>query len=53
MFGDVAVAIHPDHPLYSRFIGSNVINPISKKIIPVIADSRVKIDFGTGYDLFE
>lgn len=48
VFGDVAVAIHPDDDRYSRFIGQNVFHPIRKTVIPIIADSSVKRDFGTG-----
>jgi valyl-tRNA synthetase len=48
MFGDVAIAVHPDHSIYSKFIGKNVINPLNGNVLPVIKDSRVKLDFGTG-----
>ncbi len=48
MFGDVAVAVHPDDTRYSALIGSNVILPLANKPIPIIADSYVDMSFGTG-----
>lgn len=48
MLGDVAVAVHPDDPRYSEFIGKKVILPITNRLIPVIADKRVDPKFGTG-----
>ncbi|XP_072756562.1 valine--tRNA ligase, mitochondrial isoform X2 [Anoplolepis gracilipes] len=48
IFGDVAIAVHPDDERYSKYIGRQVLHPIKETIIPVIADSSVKRDFGTG-----
>jgi len=48
MLGDVAVAVHPDDPRYAEYIGKEVILPITNKLIPVIADKRVEMKFGTG-----
>ena len=48
MLGDTAVAVHPDDERYASFIGKNVILPIVNKEIPVVADSYVEMDFGTG-----
>ncbi|MDO4281054.1 MAG: valine--tRNA ligase [Peptococcaceae bacterium] len=48
MFGDTAVAVHPDDERYKDFIGKNVILPIINKPIPVIADEYVEMEFGTG-----
>ena len=48
MLGDVAVAVHPDDKRYSHLVGKNVILPIVNKAIPVIADTYVESDFGTG-----
>lgn len=48
MFGDTAVAVHPDDERYKQFIGKNVILPIIEKPIPVIADAYVDPEFGTG-----
>jgi len=48
MFGDVAIAVNPDDPINHQFIGKSVLNPINGKPLPVVGDSRVKLDFGTG-----
>ena len=48
IFADTAVAVYSNHPKYKQFVGKNVINPLTKKAIPVIEDSRVEKDFGTG-----
>lgn len=52
IFGDVAIAVHPDDEKYSRYIGRQVLHPIKKMFIPIIADSSVKRDFGTGKERF-
>ena len=46
--GDTAVAVHPDDPRYTHFIGKKVVVPILGRLIPVIADDYVEKDFGTG-----
>ncbi len=48
MLGDTAVAVHPDDERYQSLIGKNVILPIVNKEIPIIADTYVEMDFGTG-----
>ena len=48
MFGDTAVAVHPEDERFKAFIGKNVILPIVNKAIPVIADDYVEREFGTG-----
>lgn len=48
MFGDVAVAVHPEDARYKQFIGQNVVLPLTGRQIPVIADEIVEADFGTG-----
>jgi len=48
IFGDTAVAVHPDDPRYKDFVGHKVIMPITGKEIPVIADNYVDRAFGTG-----
>ena len=48
MFGDVAVAVHPDDERYQAFIGKTVKLPLTNIEIPVIADTYVEKDFGTG-----
>ncbi len=48
MLGDTAVAVHPDDERYAAYVGKNVILPLMDKEIPVVADSYVEMDFGTG-----
>jgi len=48
LFGDTAVAVHPDDKRYQEFIGKKVILPLVDKEIPVIADEMVDPKFGTG-----
>ncbi len=48
MLGDTAVAVHPDDERYEHLIGATVILPIVNKEIPVIADTYVEKEFGTG-----
>lgn len=48
LFGDVAVAVHPEDERYKKFIGKNVIVPLQERVIPIIADEYVDKDFGTG-----
>ncbi len=48
MLGDTAVAVHPEDERYANLVGKNVVLPIVNKEIPVIADTYVEMDFGTG-----
>ncbi|MCI1931472.1 MAG: valine--tRNA ligase [Clostridia bacterium] len=48
MLGDTAVAVHPDDERYKDLVGKKAILPIVNKEIPIIADSYVDRDFGTG-----
>jgi len=48
MLGDVAVAVHPDDPRYQHLIGKQVQLPLCDRTIPIIADSYVDKEFGTG-----
>ncbi len=48
MFGDVAVAVHPEDPRYRKFVSRRVALPLTARTIPVIADSGVERDFGSG-----
>lgn len=47
-FGDTAVMVNPEDFRYSHLIGKKVILPLLNKAIPVIADSHVDMEFGTG-----
>ena len=48
MLGDTAVAVHPEDERYADIVGKNVILPIINKPIPVVADTYVEKEFGTG-----
>ena len=48
LFGDVAVAVHPDDERYKDYIGAHVVLPLTGREIPVIADEYVDKDYGTG-----
>ncbi|HVB07885.1 MAG TPA: valine--tRNA ligase [Candidatus Acidoferrales bacterium] len=48
MLGDTAVAVHPDDERYKHLVGKSVILPLMNREIPIIADSYVDREFGTG-----
>ena len=48
MLGDTAVAVHPEDERYRAFVGKTVTLPLVGREIPVVADSYVEQDFGTG-----
>ncbi len=48
VFGDVAVAVHPDDERYRDAIGRFVIVPLAHRRVPVIADAAVDPAFGAG-----
>lgn len=48
MFSDVAIAVNPDDETMKKYIGKNVIHPLSKKVLPIIGDRYIEIGKGTG-----
>lgn len=48
LFGDTAVAVHPDDKRHAKHIGKTVKLPLTDREIPVIGDEFVEIEFGTG-----
>jgi valyl-tRNA synthetase len=48
MLGDTGVAVHPDDPRYQHLIGTRIELPLVGRMIPVIADTHVDPEFGTG-----
>src|SRR5205085_9627173 len=48
ILADVAVAVNPNDPRYREAIGKEVVVPVVGRRVPVIADERVEIDFGSG-----
>ena len=48
MLGDTAVAIHPEDERYAHLIGKSVMLPLMDRVIPVVTDTYVDREFGTG-----
>ncbi len=48
LLGDQALAVHPKDKRYKKLIGRTVILPIVNKEIPIIGDTMVDMEFGTG-----
>ncbi len=48
LFGDTAVAVHPNDERYKKYIGKTVLLPVTNREIPVVADEYVEMDFGSG-----
>ena len=48
MLGDTAVAVHPEDERYRHLVGKKVMLPVMNREIPIIADSFVDREFGTG-----
>ena len=48
MLGDTAIAVHPEDERYADLVGKMVLLPIVNREIPIVADSYVDKEFGTG-----
>lgn len=48
MLGDTAVAVHPSDPRYKHLHGKYVQHPFCDRKLPIICDSFVEKEFGTG-----
>ncbi len=48
ILGDTAVCVHPDDPRFSHLAGARVWVPMAKRLVPVIFDTYVDMEFGTG-----
>ncbi|HXF44897.1 MAG TPA: valine--tRNA ligase [Burkholderiaceae bacterium] len=48
MLGDTAVMVHPDDERYRHLVGKSVRLPLAERAIPIVADSVVDREFGTG-----
>ncbi|MCM2308324.1 MAG: valine--tRNA ligase [Sulfuritalea sp.] len=48
MLGDVALMVHPEDERYAHLVGKHVVLPLCGREIPIIADSYVDKEFGTG-----
>ncbi|XP_038141847.1 valine--tRNA ligase, mitochondrial isoform X1 [Cyprinodon tularosa] len=48
MLGDVAIAVHPDDPRYQALHGRRCRHPFTNRLLPIITDSVVDMELGTG-----
>ena len=48
LLGDTAIAVNPEDERYKDYVGKTVTLPIVGREIPVVADSYVDMEFGTG-----
>ncbi|MCB2216073.1 valine--tRNA ligase [Desulfofustis glycolicus] len=48
MLGDTGVAVNPNDPRYAGLAGKQVELPLTGRVIPVVFDEHVQMDFGTG-----
>ncbi|KAG7225370.1 hypothetical protein INR49_027359 [Caranx melampygus] len=48
MLGDVAIAVHPDDPRYQAVHGKLCRHPFTDRLLPIITDSMVNMELGTG-----
>ncbi len=48
LLGDTAVAVNPNDERYAYLIGKTITLPITKRVVPIVADDYVDIEFGTG-----
>lgn len=48
ILGDTAVCVNPNDERFQHLIGKNVIVPICNRVVPIIADDYVDMEFGTG-----
>ena len=48
MLGDSAVAVNPEDERFRHLVGKKVRLPLTDRVIPIIADSYVSMEFGTG-----
>jgi len=49
IFGDIAVCINPNDPKAAHMKGKKVIVPIANRVVPIIEDDYVDMEFGTGF----
>ncbi len=48
MLGDTGVAVHPDDPRYTKFIGKNCVLPLVGRTMPIVADDYADPEKGSG-----
>jgi valyl-tRNA synthetase len=48
MLGDTALAVHPDDKRYSNLVGKQALLPLAERLLPIVADTYVDMEFGSG-----
>ncbi len=48
MYGDTALMVHPDDERFTEYVGKKAYIPGTKTLVPIITDSYVDMEFGTG-----
>jgi valyl-tRNA synthetase len=48
LMGDTAIAVHPEDERFTHLHGKKVVVPIVNREVPIITDSYVDMEFGTG-----
>lgn len=48
MLGDTAVAVNPNDERYNKLVGKELKLPLTDRVIPIVADDYVDMEFGTG-----
>ena len=48
LLGDTAVAVHPKDERYRQLVGKQLRLPLTDRLIPIVADDYVDMEFGTG-----
>ena len=48
ILGDTAVCVNPDDPRYKHLVGKKVYVPLVNRLVPIIEDDYVDMEFGTG-----
>ena len=48
ILGDTALAVNPEDARYARYIGGRARVPFTDRVVPIVADDAVAMDFGTG-----
>jgi valyl-tRNA synthetase len=48
MYGDTALMVHPEDERFTEYVGKNAYIPGTDRLVPIITDSYVDMEFGTG-----
>jgi valyl-tRNA synthetase len=48
ILGDTAICVHPNDPRYLHLKGKNAIVPVVNRVVPIIFDDYITMEFGTG-----